>query len=86
MADLQMYSEEWYALKRREVQLEASPYWRKGPTRPMSPDREERRSAPLSSPRHPAERPPSPERAAFSARPMPPHPEGASRGAHTRTR
>ncbi len=47
----------------------------------MSPEREQFRSKPLFEPRAPHEPPPSPERLGFQARPMPPRPSDASRGA-----
>ena len=51
------------------------------PAPPMSPEREQLRSKLQFEPRAALERPPSPERLGFQARPMPPRPDGASRGA-----
>lgn len=74
-----MYSDVWFALKQKERELEANPYWKQDTT--MSLEREQFRSAPLHKPMIPRERPSTPEKRGFQARPMPPPPKGASCGA-----
>ena len=75
-------SNEWRALKRKERELEARPYWRQSDARPASPERQRFRSTPLFEPRAPLERPALSDPSSFRARPMPRRPDGASHGRH----